>query len=147
MPEGDKTKTIKVVCSDELLEEMKIRDAECNLVRVDLGKPDADGFYSPRMTRVEEDNPLTAAKAEFTKAMNEKRVANRKLADENTGLRREVKEAERSAFEKLFEEREKATALWQAAHPDEGKRLPDMKMLLLWLMEDDNRLAELHRKL
>lgn len=47
--------------SSELVRELFLRDHECNRLSVQLGKPDADGFYTPVVTVDYTDNPLAAA--------------------------------------------------------------------------------------
>lgn len=48
---------VKVLWSDELLVDLKIRDDECNALIVDIGKPGPDGFYTPTITVDRTDNP------------------------------------------------------------------------------------------
>ena len=55
----------KVLWSDTLLESFSMRDPNCNLVTLELGEPDEDGFYMPILTSHYDDNPLKQTEAEL----------------------------------------------------------------------------------
>ncbi len=54
---------LKVRMSPELIAAFSARDEEGNLLTLEKGEPDAEGFYCPIVTRHDEDNPLRDALA------------------------------------------------------------------------------------
>jgi hypothetical protein len=62
LPEGTPP-YVKVLWSDELLQQIVLRDNDCNRIIVDIGEPGPDGFYVPTLTIDRSDNPLTDYRA------------------------------------------------------------------------------------
>ena len=56
---------IKMLASPELIAAMSTRDAEGNRLSVEIGEPDADGFYTPRFTVHYDDNLVERARQEI----------------------------------------------------------------------------------
>lgn len=72
----------KVLWSDELLDSFAVRDIRGNLITVELGEPDEDGFYTPVLTTHYDDNLVEKAEAkndELLEAFNGLMAENERL--------------------------------------------------------------------
>jgi hypothetical protein len=54
----DDPRYVKILITPELLETLFTRDEQGNRLSLELGEPDAEGFYTPTITTHYEDNPF-----------------------------------------------------------------------------------------
>jgi hypothetical protein len=51
---------LKIRVTPEFMDAIFVRDEKCNRLRLELGEPDSEGFYTPVVHVDTTDNPLTS---------------------------------------------------------------------------------------